>query len=343
MSRGQYIRRWRWIVAPALAALMLARPRAASLGAARAMAHWYATVAPAVFPFMALMPLLTCRDAARAYECLLGRVTWALYDLPGAAASAMVVGMMAGSPAGAIAARRVAAQCGMNRGQLRRLAFAFSGFSPAFLVGGVGAAMLGSAAMGWRLLAAQVLAQLTLALLLRRMWRNQTAPVPAAPDVDDQPIRAAVLAVLGICGYMALFGAITGAAGDCLGRGPADALLCLLDVPSGARLVAALPTDAARRLVLLSGMCGFGGACVAAQNLAALRGCGVRAWEYVAARVSAAALCAGYAALISRLDVIGETALTGCLRANPFAAAALAAALLAIPALICAAKPCFNK
>lgn len=343
MSRYQYITRWCWLAAPALVALMLANPRAASLGAARAMAHWYATVAPALFPFMALMPLLTCRDAARAYERVLGRVTRVLFDLPGAAASAMAVGMMAGSPAGTIAARRVAAQSGMNQGQLRRLAFAFSGFSPAFLVSGIGVAMLGSAAMGWRLLAAQVLAQLTLALLFRRAWRDQTEPVPDVPGGDDQPVRAAVLAVLGICGYMALFGAITGAMGACLGRGPADALLCLLDVPSGARLVAALPMEEAKKLVLLSGMCGFGGACVAAQNLAALRGCGVRVGEYVAARALAAALCAGYAALITKLDVISETALATRLRANPFAAAALAVSLLAVPALIGAAKPCFNK
>ena len=337
------LRRCRWLAALAVAALLLARPRAASLGAARAMAHWYATVAPAVFPFMALMPLLTCRDAARAYERLLGRVTRALFDLPGAAASAMVVGVMAGSPAGTIAARRVAAECGMNRGQLRRLAFAFAGFSPAFLVGGVGAAMLGSESLGWTLLMAQLLSQLTLALLLRRAWRDETEAVTAIPGGDDQPVRTAVIAVLGICGYMALFGAVTAALGDCVGGGAADALLCVLDVPSGARLVASLPMDAARKLVLLSGMCGFGGACVAAQNLAALRGCGARVREYVAARALAAALCAGYAAALTGLDGIELSVVTARLRGNPFAAAALVASMLAVPALVCAIKPSFNK
>ena len=78
----------------ALAALLLSAPQAAALGAARAMAQWYASVAPALFPFLALMPLLTCDEAATVYELLLGRAMRALFDLPGSTAPALAVGMI---------------------------------------------------------------------------------------------------------------------------------------------------------------------------------------------------------------------------------------------------------
>ena len=70
-------------------------------GAARA---WAESVAPAMFPYLLLLPLLTCRESMRAYERLFGRPLGALFHLPGSAAPAIVIGMLAGSPAGAIAA-----------------------------------------------------------------------------------------------------------------------------------------------------------------------------------------------------------------------------------------------
>ncbi len=314
-----------------LMALLLARPQAAALGALRAMVAWAASVAPAVFPFLALMPLLTCDEACRVYEKLLGGVTARLFRLPGAAAPAMVVGVVAGVPAGPLAARSVAARTGMDQGRLQRLAVAAMGFSPAFLISGVGAGILGSAALGWRLALSQILAQLTLALLLRKAWRDRTRPVAdAGPIRQDGAIRGAVLAALTICGYMALFGALARAAGGLLGNQAGGAILCLMDVPSGARLLADLPLPMQARLVLISALCGFGGLCLIAQCLGALKGCGLGWMECLALRVLAALFCALYTLLGLRL---GEVDLSG-LSADPLAAGGLCASVLSIPVLL---------
>ena len=326
--------RWKALGGMALMALLLSAPQAAATGAARAMASWYASVAPALFPFLTLMPLLTCREAAGVYQRWLGRAMGAAFNLPGAAAPAMVVGMVAGAPAGTLAARSIATDSGMTRGQLTRVAVAACGFSPAFLIGGIGVGMLNSAALGWRLLEAQLMTQTTLALLTRRLWANRLQPVPAlASAAADQPVRAAVLGVLTIGGYMALFGALAGALERCVGSGGANLLLCLLDVPSGARQIAALPLDKAVKLPILAAMCGSGGACVIAQNLGALKGCGVRPGEYVGMRVAAAAISAGYMSLLARMDGGGLGCLASALRANPFALTGLAASLLLVPVL----------
>ena len=204
----------------ALAMLLLCRPREAALGAAQALSHWYASVVPALLPFLVLMPLLTCSEAVYTYKKLLGRVVERALCLPGSAASAMVIGMLAGMPAGAIAARGVAARSGMDRGQLQRLVFASSGFSPAFLVAGIGMGMLKDVAMGWRLLAAQLLTQLTLGLLLRNAWKDRLQPVgEASPGEGERP---PVLAVLTVGGYMALFGALAVSVGSIVGDVPRE-------------------------------------------------------------------------------------------------------------------------
>lgn len=333
------MRHLKWVGGFALLALLLAAPQAASRGAARAMLYWSASIAPALFPFLALMPLLTCSEAAEVYEKLLGRAMRGLFRLPGGAAPAMIVGLLAGTPAGTLAARNIAARAGMNRGQLHRLTIAITGFSPAFMVAGVGAGMLGSAGLGWKLLAAQGSTQLTLALLLRRAWRDRGQPVPEADERPEaQPVRAAVLAVLTIGGYMALFGAIAAAVETRVGGNIADILLCLLDVPSGARRVADLGLAEGETVLLLAAMCGFGGLCVIAQNLSALKGCGLGAAEYIGWRVAAAALNAGYMALLTGLPSGEGQALLDSVRTRPFAAAALAASLLSIPILVAMKK-----
>ena len=320
----------KWLGGLAAMALLLSRPQAAADGAARAMAHWYASVAPALFPFLALMPLLTCEAAVAAYEALLARFMEVCFNLPGAAAPGMIVGMAAGTPAGALAARDVAARGGMNRGQLQRLAVASAGFSPAFLVGGVGAGMLNSAALGWKLFSAQLLTQITLMALLRHAWEGRAESVEAAGgEIGDRPIHGAVWTMLTICGYMTLFGALSAVLGAWVGEGPADALLCLLDVPSGALRVAGMALREDVRLPLLAGMCNFGGLCVIAQSLGTLRGCGVSPWEYAGVRALAGLLGAGYMALLQRLPYPAEAQCIEAIWRKPLAAGALITAVLA--------------
>lgn len=328
--------RLRWIGGLVLAAMLLGNPRAAAQGASRAMAYWCDAVAPALFPFLALMPLLTCREAADSYARLFGRAMDLLFELPGAAAPAVIIGMLAGAPAGAIAAREVAARCGMNRRQLYRITLAVTGFSPAFLVSGIGASVLGREDMGWKLLIAQLLTQLSMLRLLRHAWRERIEPVPAAADrLSEQPIRAAVLTLLTICGYMAFFGSLAAAMRDRLGLYISNAALCLLDVPSGARVIADISLDPDIKLLLLAAMCGMGGVCVALQNLNVLRDCGLGASEYALMRMFAAAISACWMLLIVKALPFDTILRVGeCNHRRYFTLAALAVSILAVPVVV---------
>lgn len=275
----------------ALTAILL-HPQASVSGARSAMLLWCTSVAPSLFPFLALLPVLTGAEARRAYEHLLGGVMRKLFDLPGAAAPAVVIGMVAGSPGGAIAIRSVSAGGELSSADAKRLALALTGLSPAYLVLGVGHALLGSAALGWRIAAAQAFVQLALLTCLRGVpfIEEKISPTQLEPPGG---MSAAVESVLSICGYMVVFGAVAAVLADLLGTLSGTLLLLAADLPGG--LARLFQTTLPCRDLLGCAAIGFGGLCIGAQNLDVLRKIGVTAREYFCVRGIAAALmgCVG--------------------------------------------------
>lgn len=315
---------------------MLAFPETALNAAREAMAAWYYSVAPSLFPFMALMPALTAPGAAAIWEKLLGRWMRPLLGLPGSAAPALAAGMMAGSPAGAAAAMRCP---GLTKADAERLVCCVCGFSPGFLITGVGASMLGNAADGRLLLKSQLLAQLTMLLLSRRKTSAEDMPAHIHQEIIS-PICAAAANILAVCGYMVIYSVAAALISGALGSEIAGtAVLCILDMPSAARRLSQFPVCREWKLMLLSAVIGFGGLCAAAQNLSVCGKNGVSAKKYMLARVSHSALCAAFTALFLRFE--GGT---GGKSLPPLEFSALISAFFAVPALISLKKDLFlNK
>ncbi len=329
------------MAAAALLLLILLRPEAAVAGGQRAMRIWCASVAPALFPFLALMPMLTCREACSLYRRSLGWLM-GLLGLPGEAAPAVLIGMLAGSPGGAIAARRVAEQSGMNRQDACRLALGVCGMSPAYLVIGVGQGLLGSIGIGWRLAGIQLLVQLILLLCLRgfRLADDEAATLPSADPAQPNGLRQAVESVLSICGYMVLFGSVTQAAASFVGDGAATALLAICDAPGGLAAIANM--DSSMRIMLVGMVVGFGGLCIAVQNMDVLRSLGVKPGKYLCVRVVSALLVGGFCGIfLQNMPAQDRIVL------NPmptYAFSLLCAAVFAIPALVfLSKKPILNN
>lgn len=307
-----------------LLSAMLAFPETALNAAREAMQAWYFSVAPALFPFMALMPVITA--SGDVWQRMLGRWMRPVLNLPGSAAPALAAGMIAGSPAGAVAAVRCG---GLTRSELERLACCICGLSPAFLITGVGAAMLGSPADGRLLLRAQVCSQLTMLLFTRGVRPDVLIPAQAQEE-ERGLVRTAVGSVLAVCGYMMIFSVAANLAARVLGSGTAGVtMLCLLDLPSGARALCTVPMERTPRLLLLASMTGWGGACIAAQNLAVLKKYGVRTGIFLRARLSHAALCTAFSAL-----QLGFSGSAGGKSLPPLEFSALISAFFAVPALI---------
>lgn len=318
----------KWAGAVCMAVLLLVYPETALDASRQAMLTWAQSVAPALFPFMVLTQLLTCESAVKMYQKLFGRIMGPLLRLPGAFAPAMVIAMTAGSPAGASAAVRIAARTGMGRNRLTRTAACICGVGPAFLIGGIGTAMLHDPAAGGILLRAQLIAQLTLLLLLR--GGNDGEPVSSIDDETSSGVREAAVNLLAVCGYMMIFNTVACLLARVLRNETAGlALLCLTDLPSGARALAetSLPYDI--KMILLGGMTGFGGLCINAQNLGFCREAGINPAKYLAIRVLSGVICAAATGFF-----IGKSLPEAVNFGKPMAFSALIAGIFAVPALI---------
>lgn len=327
---GVFMKKLKFLPAVLAAALILLRPQTALNSAQQAMRLWYASVAPAVFPFLALMPMLTGREACAAYNAAFGRIMQPVFHLPGAAAQAVLIAMLAGSPGGAVAIRRIASEAGISRSQIKRLAMCVCGISPAYLILGVGASLHGSATYGVRLALIQLAVQLVMLFASRKMEDSEDVPVPELTEIRNSGIQSAVLTTLGICGYMMLFGVLAGILSDLAGNAAGRFLLVVMDLPSG---LAALPPDAVP--VVTGAAIGFGGLCIAAQNMAALGNIG---WtEYLRGRCLSSVLFACMTALITKKCSCGVQNVFSNISAA-YAGSVLTALLLSVPPLIIISK-----
>ncbi|MBQ4088558.1 MAG: hypothetical protein IJC56_01575 [Clostridia bacterium] len=273
------------------AAGLMIYPAECAAAVREAMANWAESVAPALFPFAAVMPFLTCAEARRAYDRLFGYVVRKLFRLPGTAASAIVVGLACGSPGGAMAVARVARGEGLTKGQATRLAGIACGVSPVFALSVMGVAIYGSAAAGWRLVIAQLVSQLAVGVIFRNLYNNDEPVARHAGGEEKGAIMGAVLAVLRVCGYMAAFSVAITLAEKLIGP-YIWGIAAFIDLPTGA---VKCTND-----TVAAGALGFAGLCIAFQNMAVLEDM-VKPLVYMIQKAVGAVICAGvYAAMNMR-------------------------------------------
>ena len=323
------MKRMRFFLSLAAAALILLRPEISAAGAQRAMRLWAQNVAPSLLPFLALMPALTSAEACAVYDRLLSGLMRPLFRLSGAAAPALIAGMVAGSPGGAVAVQRVASNAGLEPVQARRLALALCGLSPAYLIMGVGAGLYGSAALGLRLACIQAAVQLAMLRLLEYFPLGEGRIAPTAETRGG--MVHAVEMLLTICGHMVLFGAISSVAASFVGDAAGDALLLAADLPSGLARLAAWECEG--KLLIQGAAIGFGGLCIAAQNMRVLADMGISWRTYLCVRGAAAAILAVASGLLTLNAAPGMPA-----NVNIYAASLLAAGCLCVPGLFRATK-----
>lgn len=305
----------KYCLALGMCACLLLFPARCAEQARSAMALWAQAVAPTLFPFLALLPVLTSEEARDGYERLFARPMRA-FRLPGRAASAAVVGLMAGTPAGAAAAGRCANA--LSPRQRFTLGILVSGLGPVFLVCSVGAGMFADAAVGARLWGSMALSLMLGAFLCARLpetwFHGRTAADAAARG--ENAMTSAIMGVLSVCGWMTLTSVIGGLL--------PEAAQPYIEVSRGCFLAAQ-----ARNATLAAFLCGFGGICAGLQNRARLTLSGVDTRWFFPVKALCGGLCAGIYRLTEylRLPAMPETF-------APYRAACLCAAALAVLALL---------
>ena len=274
-------------------ALLLIYPQDRLAAARDACLLWQQTVAPSLIPFFALIPALTCPEAAACFSRIM-RLPCRMLGVQEAFAGAVGIAFAAGSPAGTKALMRIAAGSTQPSGALFRSVMLCAGGSPGFLVSGVGAGMLGAPSAGMILLLSQLLALIAAAGLLRLAVPDD-APVviPHSAGAEASPVLFAVNGVLAILIWMVTFAVGARLIAILL---PAAAPF----LPFAAEFSAGCAHAVKMRLPLwgVAAVVGFGGVCAGCQNLSVVRSAGISPAMYFAGKAIHASLCALFARLL---------------------------------------------
>ncbi len=266
---------------------------------------WAVSVLPAVFPFLFLTALFTRTPLFAALSRLLARPTQKIFRVSGAGGSVAVLAAVSGYPVGARSLCDLAARGGALQGEKFRLACLVTSSGPMFLVGVVGSAMAGSAAVGWLLLLCHFFGIWAVSVLLRFTGRAAVAePALQTRGGGDDAVYSAVLSILCVGGSIALFSAFGQMAADLLPENAPQIAVAvvrgLMEMTTGCALLA--PQKTPLSLALCCFFVTFGGACVLLQQAGYLRRAGVKLAPFLAVKflqgAVAGAICYGLAALL---------------------------------------------
>lgn len=239
----------KWITG-ALLIWMLARTELAMQAASDACRLFVTSVMPGLLPYMALTQWLLSRTGGR-LPCL----------------AVMAMGWGGGSPTGALLLQ--SARDADSR-SMRRIAVACQTMSPMFLAGTLGA-WLRSREAGWCVLCGVIAGGLiTGQLAVRGSVAGFTAC--RSPIRLSAAIERTMRTMLLICGTMAVLRMAAAMAADVLHSQPELSLVIttLLEVTTGAEVIARLPCPIELRTALLAAATAFGGVSVILQNHALL-------------------------------------------------------------------------
>ena len=238
----------RLLTAVCLLAYLLIDSGGALLRAREAIALWASSVAPSLFPFLALLPALTDEAALVIYEKLFGKCMKKLFRISGACAAPCLIGMIAGSPAGSVATLRAYRSGAVSRRDARVLTALSTGAGPVFIISSVGGGMMNDVSKGVKLFLCAWISSLITAFLVSRVCTEGENAFSGGGKSADAPgaIREAVLGVLTVAGYMTVFRVFAG--------GLPETVYAFFEI-SGGCAAAASEND----FVLACAVTGFGG------------------------------------------------------------------------------------
>lgn len=332
------------------AILLLRFPAAAATGVSRGLAVCGEVIVPSLFPFLVLTGVFIRTGLAARVGRRLDGITRRLFGLPGCCGAVLLIGAVGGYPAGACAVRDLLDRGEIGRKEASHLLLCCVNGGPAFIIGTVGARLLGSAYKGVLLYIAHLAASFLIALFLRRRFESGNEKVPPIRDLPfaaalSAAVERAVTAVLTMSGFVLLFSAfltlseVVGIT-DVLSFPFTDSALvsaiyaAVFEVSCGCVELASCRLPMGTTAFLLGCALGFGGISVSAQIGGTLSDQLTLGRRYYLARGAHALLGGGLSALLfvllpmPRVAVSAVAPLYTVTAVHPFSVSAAASAAL---------------
>lgn len=334
----------------AICCLLLSYPEAMATGISRGLSVCSTVIIPTLYPFMLLAGLLANSPLCRRPGRVITAVTRRLFGLPGCCGPAILLSLVGGYPAGAIAIAGLRERGQITEEETRRMtAYCVNG-GPGFIISTVGAGLMGSVRAGVLLYAAQATVSVGFGILLGRGHR-QVREVAQAPLPPQKPIAQVVsdtcASLLTMCGFVVLAAAGLALAEGCgLARGLAGVtglsgaavsalLAAVTEVSCGC---IALAGSGALTPLWLSLTLSWGGLSVQGQLAAVLPQEHIIGWRFWRWRLCHGAVSGGIAMGLFALFPVRRDTMAGDAAVVPYSvsvAATLMLLLLSFLAMLC--------
>ncbi len=188
--------------------LLLCYPAAMSNGISRGLSVCSSVIIPTLYPFMLLAGVLTDSPLCRHPGKFTARVTAWFFGLPACCGPAILLSLVGGYPAGALAVGHLRKNGQLSREQVSRLTAFCVGGGPGFIIGTVGGGLLGSVRAGVLLFAAHTAMSLCIGIWQGRGHRHENFPSQSAPPAPSRTAAALMGdtcgALLTMCGFVLL-------------------------------------------------------------------------------------------------------------------------------------------
>lgn len=194
-------------VLTAICLLLLHYPNAMATGISRGLSICSTVIIPTLYPFMLLAGLLANSPLCLRPGRIVSAITRRLFGLPGCCGPAILLSLVGGYPAGAIAIAQLRKRGQICEEETRRMTIFCVNGGPGFIISTVGAGLLGSVQAGVLLFTAQMVVSITFGILLGQGHRHiketpQTTLPPKKPMA--QIVSDTCGSLLAMCGFVVL-------------------------------------------------------------------------------------------------------------------------------------------
>lgn len=202
----------------AVGAALLLRPETVSAAVREGLGLCARTIIPSLFPFFVVTSLLLALGLADGLQGICSPFMGPLFHLRGVCALPLITGLVGGYPSGARTAAELYRQGQLSRQEAEVLLGFCDNCGPAFLLGYVGAGVLGSSRAGAWIFLIHVLSALLTGFVLCRLVRDRgpallDSRLPANILPFSQALTGAVSAalasILHICAFVVAFGVLS--------------------------------------------------------------------------------------------------------------------------------------
>jgi sporulation integral membrane protein YlbJ len=315
-----------WILiffAIVLGVSLLVFPAQSLVSARNALEIWFGAVIPTLLPFFVVVSLLEQAGVPDFLGLLLARPASVLFRLSGHSVYAFVISLLSGYPMGARMISRLVIDGRISRSEASRAACLCSTSGPLFLIGTVGAAMLGDPTMGYVITLSHFLGSFLTGFVFCRSGKRsmisdkrldfsyarntleaRSAIAPPLGKSLTAAISAGMSVMLQICGYIMVFSMLAGFL-DAFGLFRALSALSMkfplvnalrppfieaflsgiIEMSTGCRMIAAASLPVSMALASVTFMVSFSSLSVLAQSLAYLSEAGISSSRFIIAKI----------------------------------------------------------